>query len=35
MGPALRHADGLDAGCFRAHREPHDGVGARVQASLM
>ena len=24
MGPALRHADGLDAGRFRAHRKPHD-----------
>ena len=31
MGPALCHADGLDAGCFRAHRKPHDHVGARLE----
>ena len=31
MGPALRHADGLDAGRFRSHRKPHDHVGARFE----
>ena len=31
MSPALRHADGLDAGCFRAHRKPHDHVGAHFE----
>ena len=31
MSPALRYADGLNAGGFCAHRKPHDHVGARFE----